>query len=85
MNPSVCFRIEAPPHEVERLIAELHSMGTLGVEEREGGSGRAGSFSVLLVYFSAAHVPAAEILGPNTVRSSVKEITTALSHRKTAC
>lgn len=62
MNPSVCFRIEAPPHEVERLIAELHSLGTLGVEERESKSGGVGSFSVLLVYFSAAHVPAAEIL-----------------------
>lgn len=31
----VCFRIEAPPGECDRLVAELHALGTLGLEERE--------------------------------------------------
>lgn len=38
------FRVAAPPAELERLVAELSSLGTLGVEERE---------AELLAYFGA--------------------------------
>ncbi len=52
MSPTLCFRIQAPPEQVERLIAELHSLGTLGIEERP---------AELLSYFRADNAPAREI------------------------
>jgi len=51
VSPTVCFRIEAPREQAERLIAELYSLGTLGIEERDG------SPYVLLAYFSAEEPP----------------------------
>ncbi len=61
MNPSVCFRIEAPRERVEQLIAELYSLGTLGIEEREGAPDASRSRCVLLAYFRAEDVPTREI------------------------
>ncbi len=58
MSASICFRIEAPAHEVERLIAELHSLGTLGIEERS-----ADPYTLLLAYFSVGSVPESAVLG----------------------
>jgi ribosomal protein L11 methyltransferase len=54
-NGFVVFRIAAPPAELERLVAELSSLGTLGVEERE---------AELLAYFGAsAGAETASVLG----------------------
>jgi ribosomal protein L11 methyltransferase len=52
--PSLLVRIEAPEAECERLIAELWSLGTSGVEERplEGAS-----HFELRAYFAAAGAP----------------------------
>jgi ribosomal protein L11 methyltransferase len=47
-DPSVLFRVAAPRSEHELLLAELSSLGTLGVEERE---------AELLAYFRAADAP----------------------------
>ncbi len=52
-NAFVVFRIAAPPVELERLVAELSSLGTLGVEERE---------AELLAYFSADFADPAGVL-----------------------
>ena len=51
-TPSVLFRIAAPPGEAERLVAELASLGTSGVEERD---------DALLAYFPADGAPLAEL------------------------
>jgi ribosomal protein L11 methyltransferase len=48
MSATQRFRIEAPASELERLIAELHSLGTLGIEEQTGA---------LLAYFPADAAP----------------------------
>jgi ribosomal protein L11 methyltransferase len=48
LRPTVCVRIRAPGRELERLVAELHSLGTLGIEERE---------NELLAYFERSQVP----------------------------
>jgi ribosomal protein L11 methyltransferase len=48
MNETLRFRIEAPGSEMELLIAELHSLGTLGIEEVGG---------TLLAYFPADAAP----------------------------
>jgi ribosomal protein L11 methyltransferase len=45
----VLYRIEAPPGEWDRLAGELHSRGTLGIEERPEASP-----PQLLAYFDAA-------------------------------
>ncbi len=50
MEPCVVFRIVAPPYRLDRLVAELHSMETLGLEERMGP----GDAVTLLAYFPAA-------------------------------
>jgi len=50
--PSVVFRISAPAVEAEWLVAELASLGTSGVEERE---------AELLAYFAADAVPLVEL------------------------
>ena len=50
----VVFRIAAPPVELERLVAELSSLGTLGVEERE---------AELLAYFRSDCADLAGVLG----------------------
>jgi ribosomal protein L11 methyltransferase len=50
--PSVLFRIAAPPGEMERLVAELASLGTSGLEERD---------DALLAYFPAEGAPLAEL------------------------
>ena len=55
MEPSVVFRIVVPAHRLDLLVAELHSLETLGLEEREGPGGTV----TLLAYFPAA-APAAE-------------------------
>ena len=52
-NGFVVFRVAAPPSERERLLAELSSLGTLGVEERE---------AELLVYFRSDCAGAAAAL-----------------------
>ncbi len=52
MSPTLCFRIEAPPEQVERLVAELYSLGTLGFEERP---------HELRAYFRVEDAPAREI------------------------
>ncbi len=50
----VVFRIEAPADRIDELIAELSTLGTLGVEEREVG---------LLAYFeSGADAAGADVL-----------------------
>jgi len=56
---SVRLRVEAPEAESERLIAELWSLGTSGVEERplDASPGRI----ELLAYFSADRAPLAEL------------------------
>ena len=46
------FRIAAPPGELDRLIAELSSLGTLGIEERG---------AELIVYFRSDCAEAAEV------------------------
>ncbi len=43
------FRIDAAPHEVERLVAELWSLETLGLEETQSG---------VIAYFDGARAPA---------------------------
>jgi len=48
MSETLRFRIEAPASEMELLIAELHSLGTLGIEEVAG---------TLLAYFPADAAP----------------------------
>jgi ribosomal protein L11 methyltransferase len=53
-NAFVSFRIAAPPAEFERLVAELSSLDTLGVEERE---------AELLAYFRSDFALAAGVLG----------------------
>ncbi len=62
MSPTLCVRIQAPPEQVERLIAELHSLGTLGIEERP---------TELLAYFRAGHAPAAEIAALGEARLGI--------------
>jgi ribosomal protein L11 methyltransferase len=52
---SLLVRIEAPEAESERLIAELWSLGTSGVEERPLDS--SASHVELLAYFAAAGAP----------------------------
>jgi ribosomal protein L11 methyltransferase len=56
---SARFRFEAPDGESERLLAELWSLGTSGVEERalESRSGR----TELVAYFGADAAPLAEL------------------------
>ncbi len=53
------FRIEAPAGEAERLLAELGSLGTSGIEERPGAA--PASDVVLLAYFAADTAPHAEL------------------------
>ncbi len=43
------FRIDAAPHQVERLVAELWSLETLGLEETDRG---------VIAYFDGARAPA---------------------------
>jgi ribosomal protein L11 methyltransferase len=43
------FRIEAPPEHWDRLVGELHELGTLGIEERETDAPPA-----LVAYFSSS-------------------------------
>lgn len=47
MTQTVRVRIEAPPGEWDRLIGELHALGTLGVEERDSP----GAPASLIAYF----------------------------------
>ena len=63
MSPTLCVRIQAPPEQVERLIAELHSLGTLGIEERP---------TELLAYFRAGHAPTAEIAALGDARLGIR-------------
>jgi ribosomal protein L11 methyltransferase len=67
-NEFLVFRIAAPADERERLIAELSSLGTLGVEERE---------AELLAYFKAGSPDAQQVraLADPVRRISVSEAT----------
>ncbi|HTO54982.1 MAG TPA: 50S ribosomal protein L11 methyltransferase [Myxococcota bacterium] len=56
---SLRVRLEAPERECERLIAELWSLGTAGVEERAPAG--AATHSELHAYFAAAGAPLAEL------------------------
>ncbi len=47
MSPTLRVRIEAPPAEWDRLVGELHGLGTLGVEERDSP----GAPAALVAYF----------------------------------
>jgi ribosomal protein L11 methyltransferase len=58
---SVLVRIEAPAGESERLVAELWSLGTSGVEERPLEARP--SHIALCAYFAAGAVPLAELRG----------------------
>ena len=73
-SATVVFRIELAATETERWIAELHSLGTLGVEERPGP----GAAATLLAYFrgpaarvapalDALATPGVHITGPEPV------------------
>ena len=59
MTASVCFRLEAPCAERDRLIAELDSLGSQGLEEREipGCAERC----LLLVYFPDLDIPTRQV------------------------
>ncbi len=59
MEPIELFRIELPHLEVERVSAELHSLGTRGIEERMR-PGDAGP--ELLAYFATSAARAPQIL-----------------------
>ena len=47
LSETVCFRIEAPVGECDRLVGALHDLGTLGIEERDAEQSR----SLLIAYF----------------------------------
>jgi ribosomal protein L11 methyltransferase len=49
VSATLRFRIAAPPAEHDRLIGELHELGTLGIEEAESAS----ETPVLLAYFES--------------------------------
>ena len=53
MKPTERYRIAASQDQIERLIAELYSLDTLGIEETDSG---------LLAYFAAGS-PASPVLG----------------------
>ena len=59
VEPIELFRIELPHAEVERVSAELHSLGTHGIEERMR-PGDAGP--ELLAYFDASEAQAPRVL-----------------------
>ena len=69
MEPIELFRIELPQVEIERVSAELHSLGTHGIEERMR-PGDAGP--ELLAYFAVSATRAAPVLALASDRRRIR-------------